>query len=277
MLRLLQVSQEIGLQFKPGQLKEYYETFECNTELLKQANRKVSLHKLMKYITKESERYPLGDEGGCWKYACMRYKERDDPRIERKRNMAKDWLEYLGWCAELKYDLNNMFIYMPTNFKKVHDRTAREYQELYDRKAAEEKRRRKREMERQMEQTKEALQEILKTNDGMDAFSIKGKGLVLVVPKAADDIKAEGEALHHCVGGYVEKVAKGETSIFFVRKADKPDEPYFTMEWKNNDVIQCRGFKNCGMPPEVRAFTQAFKKKMLDSLKAGETKMRRCD
>ena len=39
-LRLLQVSQSIGLQFKPEQLAEYYETFRCNTELLKQANRK---------------------------------------------------------------------------------------------------------------------------------------------------------------------------------------------------------------------------------------------
>lgn len=52
-LRLLQVAQEIGLQFKPEQLKEYYETFTCNTELLKQANRKATLHKIMKYITRE--------------------------------------------------------------------------------------------------------------------------------------------------------------------------------------------------------------------------------
>lgn len=274
-LRLLQVSQQIGLQFKPEQLQEYYETFECNTELLKQANRKVSLHKLVKYITKESERYPLGDKGGCWQYSYMRYKEREDPRIERKRNMAKDWLEYLGWCKELKYDLDNIFIYMPTNFKKVHDRTAKEYQELQDRKSVAEKKRRENEAKRNMEQTRKALEEILKTNNGADAFSIKGKGLVLVVPKTADDLKAEGEKLHHCVGDYVDKIAKGETNIFFVRKADSLDEPYFTLEWKNNDVFQCRGIHNCDMTPDVKAFTQAFKKKMLDSMKRSEEK-RRC-
>lgn len=271
-LRLLQVSQQIGLQFKPEQLQEYYETFECNTELLKQAGRKVSLHKLVRYITKESERYPLGDKGGCWQYAYMRYKEREDPRIERKRNMAKDWLEYLGWCKELKYDLDNMFIYMPTNFRKVHDRTAKEYQELQDRKAAVEKERREREAKRNMEKTRKALEEILKTNEGTDAFSIKGKGLVLVIPETADDIKTEGETLHHCVGSYVDRVARGETSIFFVRKAESPDEPYFTLEWKNNDVFQCRGLHNCDMPPDVKAFTQAFKKKMLDSIKKGRRK-----
>ena len=100
---------------------------------------------------------------------------------------------------------------------------------------------------------------------------------MLVVPKNADDIKAEGETLHHCVGSYVERIAKGETSIFFVRKADSPDKPYFTLEWKDNDIIQCRGLHNCDMPPEVNAFTQAFKKKMLDSLKRDKKKIRRCD
>ncbi len=276
-LRLLQVSQQIGFQFEPEQLQAYYGTFECNTELLMQAGRKVSLHKLVRYIERESERYPLGDGGGCGRYAYMMYREREDPRIERKRNMAKDWLEYLGWCRELGYDLDDMFIYMPTNFKKVHDRTAKEYQGLKDRQAAAERERREREVKRQMEQTRRALEEILKTNDGMDAFSIKGKGLVLVVPETADDIKAEGEALHHCVGSYVDRVARGETSIFFVRRADSPDRPYFTLEWKNNDVSQCRGFHNCDMTPDVKAFTQAFKKKMLDSSKKDKKEMGRCD
>ena len=100
---------------------------------------------------------------------------------------------------------------------------------------------------------------------------------MLVVPETADDIKAEGEALHHCVGSYVDRVARGETSIFFIRRADSPDEPYFTLEWKNNDVSQCRGLHNCDMPPDVKAFTQAFKKKMLDSSKKDKKKMRRCD
>lgn len=262
MLRLLQVSQQIGLQFKPEQLQEYYETFECNTELLKQANRKVSLHKLVKYISKESERYPLGDKGGCWQYSYMRYKEREDPRIERKRNMAKDWLEYLDWCKKLKYDLDNMFIYMPTNFKKVHDRTYKEYQEQQDRIAAEERKRREREAAKRMKRIKQAMEDIFNKNAGVDAFSITGKGLMLMVPKSADEIKAEGTALHHCVGTYVERVAKGETMILFIRKIDAPDEPYYTMEWNGSKVVQCRGFKNCDMTPEVKAFTQVFEKKI---------------
>ena len=163
-LRLLQLAQKCGIQMKPEQLKEFYETFECNTTLLKQKDRKVSLHKLCKYIAKESERYPLGEKGGCWKYSYMRYKERTDPQIERKQNMAKDWLEYLGWCRELKYDLNNMFVYMPNNFKYVHDRTAKEYQALQDKKAAAEKRRKEVAVQKAMEQTRKAMEEIFMKN-----------------------------------------------------------------------------------------------------------------
>lgn len=264
-LRLLQVAQQIGLNFKPEQLQEYYETFMCNTTLLKQANRKVSLHKIVKYISKESERYPLGEKGGCWMYAYRRYQEREDLRIERKQNMAKDWLEYLDWCKDLKYDLDNMFIYMPKNFKKVHDRTATEYQALQDKKAAAEKKRQETLARKRMAQMKRAMEELFQTNGSTDAFSIKGKGLVIVVPKTGDEIKAEGQELHHCVGGYVNRVAKGETNIFFVRKAEAPDKPYFTMEFNNNKIVQCRGSHNCGMPPEVEAFVKVFEKKMQEA------------
>lgn len=277
-LRLLQVAQQIGLQFKPEQLKEYYETFGCNTDLLKQANRKTTLHKIVKYITKESENYPIGEQGACWGYSYMRYKEREDPRIERKQNMAKDWLEYLKWCKELGYDLNNMFFYMPLNFRKVHDRTAKEYQKFLDKKAVAEKKRREREAKKRMAETKKALEEILGENGNIqNAFQIKGKGLLLVVPASAEDIKAEGAALHHCVGTYVDRVARGETNIFFIRKEKEPDKPYFTMEWRDNDIVQCRGSRNCGMTPEVKAFTEAFKKKMLETIEKGKDKgLRRC-
>ena len=265
-LKLLQVAKKIGVQFKPEQLRAYYNTFECNTDLLSQANRKVSLHKLVRYIEKESENYPMGERCGRWGYYYLRHHERTDPRIERRQNMAQDWLEYLEWCKALKYDLNNMFIYMPKNFKAVHDRTAAEYQALQDKKAAAEKAKREREAKRKMAETQKAMEEIFANSEGVDAFSIKGKGLILIVPKSGDEIRNEGAKLHHCVGGYVERVAKGETSIFFIRKAKEPDKPYYTMEWRDNRVIQCRGSHNCDMTAEVKAFTQVFEKKMLESI-----------
>lgn len=250
-LRLLQVAQQIGLQLKPEQLRGYYEAFGCNTDLLKQSGRKVSLYKLVKYITKESENYPIGDTGRCWRYSYMQYKEREDPRIERKRNTAKDWLEYLGWCEEMKYDLNNMFIYMPTKFKKVHDRTAEEYQAYKDA-----------EMRKRQERMEKKIKKVLEEAAGLPAVMMKAKGLTIIIPKSGEEIKEEGRILHHCVGTYVERVAKGETLILFVRKKAEPDTPYFTLEYRDGRVIQCRGRNNCGMPQDVKTFVQAFERKM---------------
>ena len=261
-LALLQKAQGMGLQMQPEQLKDYYETFGVNTRLLEHANRKVTFHRLLKYISREAERYPMGNQSECWRYSYMRYTEREDPRISRKKNMAHDWLEYLDWCRDLGYDLDNMFIYMPTNFKKVHDRTAKEYQDAKDRIEKEKKRRMQQEAEERMKQTQKAFEDLFKLNENTDAFSISGKGLVLVVPKTADDLKREGAILHHCVGTYTDKVAKGETMILFIRKSDEPDTPYYTMEWKDNHVVQCRGLRNSDMTPEVKAFTQIFEKKM---------------
>ncbi len=275
-LRLLQVAETINLQFKPEQLREYAETFGCNTDLLQKAKRKASLHKIVKYIAKESEKYPKGETRGCWmRYGYYEYGSnmREDPRVERKQSMAHDWIEYLDWCKKLKYDLNNMFIYMPKNFKAVHDRTANEYQALLDKEEAQKRKRREREVKKRMAQTKAALEELLKENKGTtNAFLLKGKGLLLVIPKSADDIKREGLKLHHCVGTYVDKVARGETSIFFIRREEKPEEPYYTMEWKENQVWQCRGSHNKAMTPEVKAFTKAFEKIMNETIKKSEKK-----
>ena len=264
-LRLLQVAREIGLRVKASQLKDFYESFECNTDLLKKCGEKVTMHKLVRYISRESENYPINSKQCTWRYGYYVHEcggDKTDPRIERKQNMARDWMEYLGWCRELRYDLDNMFIYMPNNFKKVHDRTAKEYQALIDKRAMEAKRREAKVAAERLREIKKGMEEIFKMNEGVDAFSIRGKGLLLVVPSSAEEIKAEGEALHHCVGSYVEKLAKGLTQIFFVRKADAPEKPYFTMEWKDGHVVQCRGLRNCGMPVEVKAFCDTFEKKM---------------
>ena len=85
---------------------------------------------------------------------------------------------------------------------------------------------------------------------------------MIVLPKNAEEIRREGRTLNHCVGNYVERVAKGETLILFVRKESDPETPYFTLEYRNNHVVQCRGKFNCAMPKEVESFVKLFERKM---------------
>lgn len=271
-LRLLQEAQSSGYNLKAEELERFYKLFGCNTTLIRKENRHSTIHKICRYIEREGSDYRVGERGGCWRYSYMQHKERPDIREERLQNCAKDWLDYLAWCKELKYDLTNMFFYFPKNFKKVHDRTAAEYQAVQDKKAAEKKRREEERIKREAEVMKKLLEEMLKENAGIDnAFLIKGKGLILRVPRDAQEIKNEGAALHHCVGTYVDRVAKGQTHIFFVRRVEEPDTPYFTMEYNNGRVIQCRGSHNCGMPASVKTFVAAFEKLM----KEREEKMER--
>lgn len=262
-LRLLQEAQSSGYNLKAEELERFYKLFGCNTTLIRKENRHSTIHKICRYIEREGSDYRVGERGGCWRYSYMQHKERPDIREERLQNCAKDWLDYLAWCKELKYDLTNMFFYFPKNFKKVHDRTAAEYQAVQDKKAAEKKRQEEERIKREAEVMKKLLEEMLKENAGIDnAFLIKGKGLILRVPRDAQEIKNEGAALHHCVGTYVDRVAKGQTHIFFVRRVEEPDTPYFTMEYNKGRVIQCRGSHNCGMPASVKAFVAAFEKLM---------------
>lgn len=84
-------------------------------------------------------------------------------------------------------------------------------------------------------------------------------GFMVVVPQNLQEILREGRELHHCVGSYVDKVAKGQTTILFVRKANAPDKPYFTMEYRDNKVVQLRGNRNQEAPEDVKQFVEYWK------------------
>lgn len=261
-LDLLREAQKLNIQMRAEEVKEYYEVFGCDIKLLREKGNRISFHKFFKYFDKEIEIYI--DKK-------TKEKLKREELIELKRNMVNDWKDYLSWCRELKYDLDNMFIYMPNNFKQVHDRVAKEYKDLKDRKAAAEKKRRDKLVAKKMQKLKKDMEEIFSKNVGVDALNIKGNGLILIVPENSAAIKEEGEALHHCVGTYIERVAKGETAIFFIRRESEPDKPYYTLEWKDNKVIQCRGMNNCSVTDKVKAFVQAFEEKMNEQIKAKES------
>jgi len=80
-----------------------------------------------------------------------------------------------------------------------------------------------------------------------------GKFIVRVA-KDGPEIVAEGNALHHCVGGYVERHLTCKTTILFIRKANAPDKPYYTVEMRGYDLQQVHGLRNCGIHGEVKAF-----------------------
>ena len=90
-----------------------------------------------------------------------------------------------------------------------------------------------------------------------EKFEYADDNFSIIVPKEINKITKEGVYLHHCVGGYVSRVAEGRTNILFLRKNEEIDIPFFTIEVSNNnEIIQIHGLYNrwLGNEPEAVKF-----------------------
>lgn len=76
-------------------------------------------------------------------------------------------------------------------------------------------------------------------------FCYEDNGFVIYYPEDSGDIIKEGVALHHCAKDFISAVAEKKTTLLFIRKQDKPDKPFYTLEIRDNGVRQCHGFDNC--------------------------------
>lgn len=104
----------------------------------------------------------------------------------------------------------------------------------------------------------------------LEPLSLQLDGLFIRPCRDQRELIAEGRALHHCVATYAEGHASGRTAIFFIRRADSPQEPWFTLELDEEKLVvrQNRGLRNCEPPEEVRDFTARW----LSWLRKGDKK-----
>lgn len=71
--------------------------------------------------------------------------------------------------------------------------------------------------------------------------------LCITLPKRNSDLVREGEILRHCVGTYGESHLTGKDTIFFVRKRNKRNTPYYTLDIDMTDRpkrVQLHGYGN---------------------------------
>lgn len=177
----------------------------------------------------------------------LRQQHRKHKKVQVK-DICIDYFDYIAFCEELKKDLSNLYYLFPPDYKKAHDGAHKELEEARDK--------------IKQDKIKKNSQKIKRMSQGLkDKFSLSFKGLTIVVPESAKEIEQEGECLHHCVSSYVERMAKKETVILFIRKKADPKTPFYTLEVKDNDIQQCRGSLNKSYTgePQVRAFVDKFK------------------
>ena len=158
----------------------------------------------------------------------------------------RDYADYLADCEKLGFDMKSKSVLFPKNLESAHQRTI--------------------EMVR-YEASKKLDEDILKVYKKHQKKSFEEDGLIIRPAKSSKELIKEGQALHHCVGGYAERVAKGETAIFFVRIAGDKKKPYFTLEYKDGVVIQCRTLNN--RPYETEEKVKVFVEHWLKKIKKG--------
>jgi len=190
--------------------------------------------RVVKYITRQQA---LLDEDYARRMAEAK-KNHQSVYIRHDR-AGETYRDYLGECQKLRLNLKDKQVLFPADLEAAHQRTITmvKYEASKEKEAAYQK----------------AVQKLERL-----AWS---KGGLLIRPAATvRELIAEGEALHHCVGGYADRVAKGGTAIFLVRRSEEPDKPFYTLELQNKQVVQCRTDHNRGYEQDepVRAFVQEW-------------------
>ena len=124
-----------------------------------------------------------------------------------------------------------------TELKRIQDEERRA---LWDMEAAE---RRKKEEEKRIKMDKERQQ-----------YGYEDDEYIIRLPKDLTEIVDEGRIQRICIGGYTSRHAMGQTNIFFLRKKDDEDTPFYAIEMNNDKVIvQIHGSCNqwLGVHPEA--------------------------
>lgn len=163
---------------------------------------------------------------------------------------CKDYIDYLAECSELGYDLTDSQINRPSDFYEAHDRTANAVMVL--KKEQEEKKRRK--------ETTAYLEGIYKKL--VTKYEYAEGNYMIIVPRSAAEIISEGERLRHCVAGYANRHMCGKLAILFMRDANAPNVPLYTIEMQGNTCIQIRGRRNCAPTPVAKLWFDNWLKQL---------------
>lgn len=211
----------------------------ADLEDIRDAMGHASVHKILQYVANNVDRE---------RERRKKEKEEAEKRGQsywagRTFETPHTYRDYLKDCVVLHLDLDDKAVLFPADLNAAHARTISmvKYQE------------------------DEAKRELF-------AYEVRrlrwmeweNDGLLIRLPVDGAELIAEGKYLHHCVGGYVDRMAEGKTTILLIRRVEDPDTPFYTLEWLNGRVQQCRTNKNASYTddPQVKNFVDAWTQKI---------------
>lgn len=168
----------------------------------------------------------------------LRYLER---QAKSGHDGWREWLDYIELYRRLGVGEPEPF---PPNLKKAHDDTL---------------------MRVKFEENRELREKFVLREKALSRYCWERDGLIIRPCATQEELIREGAMLKHCVASYAKRHADGETAIFFCRRADEPDRPYYTVQLdeKSGRVLQNHGYRNDAerpIPQEVRQFVKDWER-----------------
>lgn len=241
-LMLFQLEKEKGIRFSDEEIQAFRE-MDMDIGQVDIVTRYSTIIKVKNYINKQIEHDNVGSLTSCGIYKTV------------LRDHLRKYIDYLIMCEENGRDLHNPHKMFPPDLDEAHNREV-VYNSREKLKAEQKKRNQKNPNIR-----KDAA-------EYNKMYMYQDDKYLIRAPKNAGEIYKEGMLLDHCVGraGYIEAMNRHETVILFLRKKNKPNIPYYTIEIKGGKITQAYGTHDTqpdwdDVEPFINAFTKAKLKK----------------
>lgn len=158
------------------------------------------------------------------------------------RDVLVTWSDYVQECAETNVDLLVTKNLYPRDLYELHQKQIELKKIATDR---------------------ENNLKVRERYEELASISFEDSGLLIRPFTSAQEIIDEGNQLKHCIGGYIAKHISGSIDLFTIRLVEKPDEHYYSVEIKDEDIIQVRGFDNKSTTEELNKFMDKYKSEIL--------------
>ncbi|MBQ6929140.1 MAG: PcfJ domain-containing protein [Oscillospiraceae bacterium] len=180
----------------------------------------------------------------AWSIACNGENVLKTIKYLRNQDEHYPYLtDYWGMAKKLGMDLSNPIIRYPKNLKEKHDEAVEKVQ---------------------WNESKELQEAFKKIAAALQEQKYSNGEICIRIAESEKELIQEGKILHHCVGGYAKTHCAGR-SIFFVRKVNQPETPWYTLQvgMLSGEKIQLHGYKNDAetpIPQEVKDFVDYWLK-----------------
>lgn len=217
MVEWLQYADKYGKKI-PQETLEYLIKHEIRPDDFKDKIHELSPQKVQNYLEKQR---------------AAGYKDRTPKEI------LGQWQDYLSMCRVQEKDMEDEMVYRPKDLKLRHDQMVTNAQKL---RIVQEMGRNKELRAEEAAKMREKYPEAEKNLAAIrERYEYQNEEYMILVPKDLVEIIEEGQALHHCAGAterYFDRIEVRETYICFLRRAEEPNIPFYTIEVEPSGTIR---------------------------------------